>query len=258
MERTEKMTEPRRQIVVPIDYRGLPRPAVELLIRIAIQLDRELLGRLSSDTHLHRVADLPFTTEISLSGGRELALQRHAVARRQQRIIDTARRLLEELAQQREVGLSFEQDLGQGPLENDGLRDVFLPSRRQGSLQGPSRRRNVAVERLGLLLPGNNGDTQVINIGLALARSGMVGAIYLLGDAPTCRNAMAALAELPLSMLHLQQPIRCGDADTLLATIARTRLDLLVMPRHCLADIPRARLQSALESSRSQLLLTAS
>ena len=69
-------------ILVPIDLYGINRRNLETLVRIARQLDRGLLGLLLDDTRLRRVADLPFTTEITLGSGRERSLLRDHLTQR--------------------------------------------------------------------------------------------------------------------------------------------------------------------------------
>ena len=64
-----------RSILVPIDLQGIGRDTLETLVRIARLLDRGLLGLLLEDIRLQQVADLPFTTEITLIGGRERSLR---------------------------------------------------------------------------------------------------------------------------------------------------------------------------------------
>ena len=64
----------RRCILVPIDLHGINRSTLETLVRIASLLDRKVLGLLLEDIRLQQVADLPFTTEITLDSGRERIL----------------------------------------------------------------------------------------------------------------------------------------------------------------------------------------
>ena len=61
----------RRCILLPIDLHGINRNTLETVVRIASLLDRKVLGLLLEDMRLQQVADLPFTTEITLDSGRE-------------------------------------------------------------------------------------------------------------------------------------------------------------------------------------------
>ena len=88
----------RRRILVPIDLHGIHREALEQLVRIARQLNRDLLGLLLEDIRLQRVAELPFTTEITLSGGRERSLLSEQLTERHSLVTTDARKLLNELA----------------------------------------------------------------------------------------------------------------------------------------------------------------
>ena len=125
-------TGSRRSILVPIDLYGINRDTLETLVRIAHLLDRKVLGLLIEDIRLQQVADLPFTTEITLDSGRERNLLRHQLLQRHNVISAQARRQLQELAVSHQVELSFEDVCGDrwpSALERDGHQDIFLPPR---------------------------------------------------------------------------------------------------------------------------------
>jgi hypothetical protein len=120
-----------RCILVPIDPHGMHPVVLETIVRIARQLDRNLLGLLLEDIRLLKIADLPFTTEISLNSGQERDLLRDHLLQHHSLINAEIRRQLVDLAARNHVELSFENAAGERwttMMERHEKQDIFLPA----------------------------------------------------------------------------------------------------------------------------------
>ncbi len=122
----------------PLIRTGCILCVLETIVRIARQLDRNLLGLLLEDIRLLKIADLPFTTEISLNSGQERNLLRDHLSQHQSLISAAIRRQLADLAARNRVELSFENAAGERwttVMERDGKQDIFLPARKRWHAQ---------------------------------------------------------------------------------------------------------------------------
>jgi hypothetical protein len=246
-----------RCILVPIDLHGVTRHTLETLVRIARQLDRQLLGLLLEDRRLQQVADLPFTTEISLSSGQERSLLRDHLSQRHSLVSADARRLLNELAQRNQVALSFEDAAGarwQSALDRDGHLDIFFPARQRWHAAGEhySSTGNT-IKRLGVVLPKSQVNSSVTSIAATLLAAGLVGDIYILSDRPPLPEQLHELYRQG-HQVRLQANFSC-DAANLAALIRQSQYDLLLIPRECLQGIPTELLEAALDKSGGQILV---
>lgn len=246
-------------ILVPIDYHGVSPATLDMLVRIAGQLNRGLLGLVLENPRLQRIAELPFTTEILLGSGQERRLERDYLNRRSSlAAADTRRRLLE-LARQARIELSFEDDHGDrwhAALTRDGTLDVFIPPRQRWhrpTATGTAPRR--LIPRLGVLLTGGATDARIVTTALALEQAGLVGRAYILSAR---RPDPATVAPL----LHgrapgtLQQGV-ATDPASLLSLLRRSPYDLLLVHREALSAIPPVQLESALEDAGGQVMVVA-
>lgn len=246
-----------RLILIPIDLHNINRRSLETLVHLAQQLDRGLLALLLEDLRLQQVADLPFTTEITLSGARERSLLRDHLSIRHNRVISSTRRLLNELAQRNRVELSFEESAGQRlhcALERGGSLDVFFPPRHQWLQQGVAQAsRTLYINRLGLLVTPDDQGQRVVDIAQTLLHSGHVGDIYLLTGAEPLPEQMRALSH-PGHRLSVQTGFRSAPSS-LAMLLRRSPYDLLLLPRNCLGQMADEVLDNALETSGGQILL---
>ena len=253
---TTKQPEP-RSILVPIDLHGVNRHTLEILVHIARQLDRQLLGLLVEDSRLQQVADLPFTTEISLSSGQEKSLLRDHLSQRHSLVSADARRLLHELAQRYKVALSFEDVAGarwQSALQRDGQLDIFFPARQRGYDSGEHYASSVnAIKRLGVVLPQSQVDSNVTSVAATLVAAGLVGDIYILSNRPPLPEQLHDLYRQG-HQVRLQTNF-CCNAVNLGALIRQSQYDLLLIPRECLQEIPTELLEAALDKSSGQILV---
>lgn len=246
-----------RLILIPIDLHSINRRSLELLVQVARRLDRGLLALMLEDLRLQQVADLPFTTEITLSGARERSLLRDHLSVRHNRVIGSACRLLNEIAQRNRVELSFEETAGQRlhcALERDNGLDIFFPPRHQWLQQGSATGSGqLFVNRLGLLLtPGEQGQ-RVLDAAQILLHSGHVGDIYLLSDKEPTQEQKRTLSRAG-HRLSVQTGFRC-DPGALAMLLRRSPYDLLLLPRNCLDQMADDALDNALETSGGQTLL---
>lgn len=252
---TELVT--RRSILVPIDLHGISRQDLETLVRIARQLNRGLLGLLLEDIRLQQVADLPFTTEITLSGARERSLLRDHLSQRHSLVSSDTRRLLDDLAQRDRVALSFENAAGSrlhSALERDGQLDIFFPARQRW-------RRTVAVKqapgkvikRLGIALTRSRQDRDVLETARLLQQAGLVGELYVVSAAPLEKAQLDSLYR-PGSRICVQANLHC-DPATILRLICQSGYDLLLLPRDSLQGIAPDVLENALDRSGTQVLV---
>ena len=253
------MTEPtqRRTILVPIDLHGINRSTLETLVRIARQLDRGVLGLLLEDVRLQQVADLPFTCEITLSGGHERSLLRDHLSQRLSLVSADTRRCLSELASRNKVEINFEDAAGarwHTALERDGQLDIFFPARQRWHLpESGHPGRSGIIKRLGVVLPQNQSCVSVIDTAGTLVEAGLVGDIYVLSNRPPLPEQLHNLYR-PGHQVRLQTNFSC-DAANLAALIHHSPYDLLLLPRDCLQGIPPDVLEAALDKSGGQVLI---
>ena len=244
-------------ILVPIDLHGINRGTLETLVRIARLLDRSLLGLLLEDVRLQQVADLPFTTEITLSGARERSLLRDHLSRRHLLVDKDARRLLNELAGRDRVALRFEHAAGSrllSALARDGRLDIFFPARQRWQpLTRGSAAAGAAVRRLGIVLAQTAQDQQVLNIARMLMHAGQVVELYVLSSGPMEGDQLKALYH-PGSRICVQANLKC-DQDSLSRLIRQSAYDLLLLPRDCAESMAPQVLEDALDRSATQVLV---
>ncbi len=249
--------QPGATLLVPIDYHGVNPASLDVLVRIAGQLNLRLLALILESPRLQRVAELPFTTEVLLGSGTERSLERDHLSRRHSRMAADTRRRLKELAQQASIELSIEDDAGDrwhASLARDGGLDIFIPPRgrwRRSPRGGASRL--PAIPRLGLLLSGGELDQKLVSTTLALEEAGLVGSVYVICAGRPDPDLLASLLR-GRAHCHLQAGTRV-DAVGLTRLIRSTPYELLVIPRDALADIPDHTLDAALEEAGGQVMV---
>lgn len=249
---------PRRRILIPIDLHGIHRDTLETLVRIARQLDRELLGLLLEDMRLTRVAELPFTTEITLSGGRERSLLRDHLSQRHDQVVADARRLLNELADRDQVELSFEYATGHrlhSALEKSDELDIFFPARQRWHVITTYRDENEApIKRLGILLDHSEQDEHVLTTAHALIRARLVRDVYVISHRPPDKDQLGPLYQEQVTRICVQSNLDRNPA-TITRLIRHSPYDLLLLPHNSLRNIPASELDAALEKSGGQVLV---
>ena len=246
-----------RRILVPIDLYGISRGTLETLVRIARLLDRSLLGLLLEDIRLQQVADLPFTTEITLGSGQERSLLRDHLSQRHSLVTGDTRRLLNELAESNRVELVFEQAAGQrlhSALERDDHLDIFFPARQRWQLVATAVPRSaMLIRRLGVVLTHTARDALVTDTAHLLLEAGLVGDVYILADRPPEAAHLRALYR-PGHRVCVQSNFHI-DATSMTRLIRQCPYDLLLLPRDALAGVAPAVLDGALEKSTGQVLV---
>jgi hypothetical protein len=247
----------RRSILVPIDLHGITRDNLESLVRIARQLDRGLLGLMLEDIRLQQVADLPFTTEITLSSGQERSLLRDHLSQRHSLVTTDTRRLLHELANRDHVELTFENAAGSRlhtALERDGHLDIFFPARQRWHLVAATRPgQNKPIRRLGIVLANTAQDQKVLEAARNLLQAGLVAEVYILSEGAPAPAQLETLYR-PGSRICVQSNLRYNPA-VVVQLIRQSAYDLLLLPRDCLQGIVPEVLDAALEKSAAQVLL---
>lgn len=247
----------RRLILVPIDLHGIHREAVETLVRIARQLDRDLLGLVLEDLRLQQVADLPFTTEIMLSGGGERSLLRDHLSQRHSLVTTDARRLLHELAERDRVRLQFENAAGHrlhSALEREGELDIFFPARQRWHVVAAHRAASgPPIRRLGVLLSHGDEDSHVLATARALLEAGLVGDVYVIAHRPPSQEQLRPLYR-PGNRICVQSNLEREPA-AITHLIRHSPYDLLLVSRACLSGIAPEILDAALEKSGGQVLV---
>lgn len=247
----------RRSILVPIDLHGISRGSLETLVRIARLLDRGLLGLLLEDLRLQQVADLPFTTEITLSGGRERSLLRDHLSQRHSLVSSDTRRMLNDLAHRDRVELSFENAAGgrlHTALERDGQLDIFFPARQRWQLVATGKPApGQSIRRLGVVVARTPQDHKVLETARLLQQAGLVAEIYVISVGPLDRKQLDTLYR-PGSRICVQANLNC-DPATIAQLIRRSAYDLLLLPRDSLKGIPAQALDMALDKAGGQVLV---
>ena len=247
----------RRGILVPIDLQGISRDNLETLVRIASLLDRGLLGLMLEDIRLQQVADLPFTTEITLIGGRERSLLRDHLSQRHSLVSSDTRRQLDDLAHRDRVTLSFENAAGRrlhSALERDGQLDIFFPARqrwRPGA--APRLAPGKVIRRLGIVLARTKQDKAVLEAARLLQQAGLTRELYVV-SAGGLEQAQLDSLYRPGSRICVQANLHC-DPGAILRLICQSGYDLLLLPRDCLEGIAADVLENALDRTGTQVLL---
>ena len=247
----------RATLLVPIDNQGVNPTTLELLVHVAQQLDRGLLGLILENPRLQRVAELPFTTEILLGSGVERSLERDHLSRHHSQVAADTRRRLLALARQAHIELNFEEDRGErwhAALTRADELDIFMLPRRRW--QNPNPRGAVnrrAIPLLGLLMGNDELDQRLVTTALALEEAGLVGCVYALYPGK-------ANMETGSPLLRGGAPCRVQsgaptDVAALISLIRRSPYDLLIIGRQRLANIPAAVLDSALEAAGGQVMV---
>ena len=246
-----------RRILIPIDLHGVNRSTLETLVSIARQLNRGVLGLLLEDTRLQRVADLPFTTEITLSTGRERSLLRDHLSQRHSLVTADTQRILNELAERDRVQLSYEQAVGtrwHTALERDGHLDIFFPARRRWHIashsQGNSGGSNL---RIGLVLANTEQDQRALDAAGMIQQAGLGGDVYVLSQRAPAPHQLQALYR-PHSRVSVQSNLPCSP-ETITGLIRHSPYDLLLLPHDCLIGIAPDQLDAALDKSGAQILV---
>jgi hypothetical protein len=230
---------------------------LETVVRIARQLDRNLLGLLLEDIRLLKSADLPFTTEISLNSGQERSLLRDHLSQHQSLISAETRHRLADLAARNRVELSFENAAGERwttVMEQDGKQDIFVPARKRWHAQPTdlSGKTNI-VRRLGVVLANDVTDTRIMSTAASLSKANLVRDIYILSKKPPLQEALRELYR-PGHPIKLQANFSCG-AEEMVKLIKQSPYDLLLLPGQCLQDIPGAELEAALDKTSGQVFI---
>lgn len=246
-------------ILVPIDYHGISPAALELLVHIAGQLNRRLLGLVLQNPRLQRIAELPFTTEILLASGQERRMERDYLTRRASLVAGDTRRRLLEAAQKARIELTFEDDHGErwhAALARDGALDLFIPPRQRWhrSLPAPAGAR-APIPRLGVLLTGGATDKRVVATAVALEQAGLVGRAYLLSARHADAATFAPLLRGPTP--GVLQPGVATDPASLLALLRNSPYDLLLVHRESLTHLPPVQLEAALDDAGGQVMVIA-
>lgn len=247
----------RRSIMVPINVYGINVETLEALVRIARQLDSNLLGLVLEDIRLHQVAALPFATEISLDSGRESNFPGGQLGSSQHfRGTDTRRRL-HELALQAQVELTFE-NLGvarlHSVLEKNGERDIFFPARQRWQLLSPTTGQHIApLRRLGLVLANTGQDQRVLQVARTLVQAGLVAELYLV-SAGSPSPAQLEMLYRPGVRICVQSNLEPGQA-AITALIRQSGYNLLLLPGGSLRGIAPELLDAALDQAGSQVLV---
>jgi hypothetical protein len=247
---------PRPAILLPIDLHGVDARTLRTLVDIARLLDRNLLGVFLEDQRLQQIADLPFSSEIILSSGRERGLERRELSRRQSRVSADIRHRLDDLARRYRIGLSFEYGAGtrwHSVVQRPTPVDIFFPPRRPWRANFQSPVAAMAIPRLGLLLQGDQSDRHTIETATGLIRAGLVRDIYLLCESAVGDEALRAL-DWKGTRICVQAGLQLNP-QTVLALIRQSPCQLLLVPRNLLHAIDTAQLDAALDASSAEVMV---
>jgi len=252
------MTEPNHHnaIVIPIDLHGVSHNTLETLILIAHRLQRNLVGLLLENEQLQQIADLPFTTEVVLSSGRERGLQRQQLRQQHSAVMEHTRKQLDSLAARDHIVLTYKEARGarlHSALQVSSHADVLFPSRQRWRLTSPGTRLARPIRRLGILLDGTDQNERIISIADSLIRAALVDHIYLLGDSTPSQEQLQKLAHHG-SRVSIQSNLAIKPS-TLTGLIRNSAYDLLLLPAASLQDIPPTVLDAALEDTTGEVMV---
>ena len=249
------MSEEARTILLPIDLHGIDRSTLETLVRIARQMNSSLLGLLLDDARLQRVADLPFTTEITLGGGQERSLMPDQLIRRRSQVGAATRRLLHELAERDRVAVSFQEAAGDRwhtALEWEGGSDIFFPCRQLWRPSGAGVSA-AAIKRLGVLLSDTDRDHKLVGVAARLLAAGLVADTYVLCARAPLPEQLHELYR-PGHQVRIQANVRVTPS-TVTRLIQDSPYDLLLLGRDSLRGIPPGLLDASIDKTGSQVLV---
>lgn len=242
---------------MPIDLHGISPNTLDTLVAIARLLDRGLLGLLLEDLRLQQVADLPFSTEITLYDGSERNLLRAHLSQRHSHVSADTRRLLNELATRNRVELSFESGSGSrlhSTLDREGNQAIFFPARlRWQTAASGSQRTRRPVRRLGIVLARTVQDQDILDSAQLLQQADLVAELYVMSVGPLDRNQLNKLYR-PGSRICVQANLNC-DPATITQLIRQSAYDLLLLPGDCLKGISTQALETALDKAGGQVLV---
>ena len=245
-------------ILVPIDNQGVSPATLELLVHVAQQLDRRLLGLILENPRLQRVAELPFTTEILLTGARERELRSEQVMRHSESLVREVRRMLGELAPDHLVSINFEFASGnrlRSALSRAGHLDIFLPRRLRW--QAAAERyvpRSQPVKSIAMILSGRpEDDAPVLAATRVVLGQGKAQQVYVFARGRPLPELLAPLA-LPGVRLCVQSEL-VAEPVALTGLIARSAYELLILPRVLIALIDAGVLDQALDTAAGQVLI---
>lgn len=252
------MSKETRQAVllVPIDLHGISRATLENLVLISHRLQREMVGLLLENEQLQQIADLPFTTEVVRSSGRERGLQRAELQRQHYAVMQHTRQLLDQLAASRHVSLSYREAAGNrlhSALKLTIDADVLFPSRQRWRLTRPGWAPPRPFPRLGLLLGGTPTDQRTLAISDTLVKAGLVERIYVLSESAPNAEQLNRLAHHG-TRVCVQSNLALKPSD-LTALIRNNAYDLLLLPANSLGDIPPTVLDAALEETTGEVMV---
>ncbi len=245
-----------KTIVLPIDAHGVSRATLDILVRVARQLDCALLGLFVEDARLQRVADLPFATEVVLTSGGERRLQPERLRSHFGKVSRDTRAVLEQLAGDNRVQLTCETASGArlgAVLQRAGGVNIFLPGRERWPARHTPRIRRPAIPRLGVLLGAPEEDQRLLSVAGTLVDAGLVGVVHVLSPGALDAERRGAIERLGLAVRVVR--LDGLDRQGVTGLIRRSPYDLQVLPFSCVQEIPPAQLESALDASRGQVLV---
>jgi len=246
----------RTALLVPIDLHGINRSTLENLVLITHRLQRELVGLLLENEQLQQIADLPFTTEVVRSSGRERGLLRADLERQHQLVMQHTRQLLDQLAARRHVTLSYREAAGSrlhNALELTADADVLFPSRQRWRLARQAVGAPRPLPRLGLVLSGGGSDERVLAIADNLVRAGLVERIYVISR-PTPNIQQLNMLAHHGARVRLQSALE-DKPSAITGLIRNNAYNLLLLPADCLNDIPPTLLDAALEETPGEVMV---
>lgn len=244
----------RREILVPIDIRGINRTALEAVVTMAQRLDTSLLGLFVEDIFLQQVAELPFTTEVVRSSGAERDLYADTLKRRNRELVYTVEARFSEFATSRRVRFRFDYTSGRrtpAALERSDC-DIFFPGRRtprgaRHAVQGEY------YHRVKLVYDDSPQSQRALEILHALVKNGHTREIFVIAERRVPRTLLSGLAESG-ARVYLDNT-GLSEHNRLQRMLGNPACDLVLLPRDSIASTPRDVLESAFERAAGSVLL---
>ena len=241
-----------RDLYVVIDPHRVRLGSLELAVVLAERLQVAVAAELVSDEVLKQVARLPFTTEISLSSGRERNLGAVAIDSDESRTSDRIRRTLEQRAQQLRVAIRVEHSAAPMSVSLTlEQRDVFLPALRQAREWRGRRREVPTLHTVKWVWDHCPPAQRCFELLRSLTRAGLTRRIYIYSNKAVPAHLLSELAAGGARVYWIST-----TAESLLDKLGSGMdVDLLLLPASFCAEIGDARLADLNRRSVAPLLV---
>lgn len=244
-----------RELCIAIDPHGISRASLNTAIILAERFKIGLFGLFISDDRLHRVAQLPFTTEVVISTGEERELLAEAVELVNQRSLMAIRNLFEQIALPQKQRFRLEVSSAGLSLRLllENRQDLFLPARKK-RFRTANQQSLEPLKRVKWVYDGSEACERARLLLLELVHAGMTQEVLLL---PRCAAPRQTLAELSRAGARIYWLEYAGGTELAQQLKTPPHGDLLLLPASSVDGLGERDLQEINLISTSAVLVVA-